>query len=373
MKNTFKLFGIIAVIAVISFSMAGCDNESPATGGGVYTPTSGLYRVTGQAIVAADRVELNLGLANLVTSTALHVNENPGTFILLVGHNVIVSPATANFEEGVHLTVVGIGGRRNITRQGAGTLFTVNGPNRSLTLGDNIDLVGNAGNTLPLVSVQDGGVLTMNYGARIRDNTVTAINQSGGVHVTGAGSTFTMNGGEIFENRATNIGSAAGVRVHDGASFVMHEGAVIRDNTATGGTSGSGVRVGDGASFVMQAGVIRDNTAEGINSGAGVSLYNDDSTFTMLGGEIRRNEATSNTSTAGGVRVSAGTFRIVNGVIYGAGAGAANANIGGTLLLSAEGTATPCTMVGGVFTPSGSPLDNTGTTIRVVDGVRQAN
>ena len=34
MKNTFKLFGIIAVIAVIGFSMAGCDNGSPAGPGG---------------------------------------------------------------------------------------------------------------------------------------------------------------------------------------------------------------------------------------------------------------------------------------------------------------------------------------------------
>ena len=34
MKNVFKLFGIIALLAVIGFSMAGCKNDDDGGGGG---------------------------------------------------------------------------------------------------------------------------------------------------------------------------------------------------------------------------------------------------------------------------------------------------------------------------------------------------
>jgi len=34
MKNKLKLFGIVAVVAVIGFSMVGCDNGNNGGGGG---------------------------------------------------------------------------------------------------------------------------------------------------------------------------------------------------------------------------------------------------------------------------------------------------------------------------------------------------
>ena len=240
--------------------------------------------------------------------------------------------------ENVHLTIAGIGGRRTITRTAAASMFSVNGANRSLTLGDNITLAGNTGNNNALVNVAGGASFTMNAGAQITGNRASAGLQAGGVNVVGAGSTFTMNGGEIFGNTAAGENSGGGVRLAQNALFVMHPGAVIRGNTATG-----------------------------INSAGGVIST---STFRMLGGEIRGNTATGGTSTVGGVRTS-GALQVVTGVIYGEGA---NANTGVTnyvLLLITGGTATLGTMVGGVFTPGGSPLTSTDNTIRVVDGVLQ--
>jgi len=379
MRNTTKLFGIIAIVAVIGLSFASCgDNGGGGGGGGGYTPTAGLYRTTGQTIVAADRVDLDLEDTNLVAAAVAHVNDNPGTFTLLVGADVTVDTATTSLAENVHLTVEGIGGRRTITRSGNGSLFTVNGANRSLTLGDNITLEGHSGNNNLLVNVLAGGSLTMNAGAWITGNTVSGSGTGGAVNVSGAGSTFTMNGGEIFGNTA-NDSAGGGVRVAVEALFVMHEGAVIRDNTATGNNSGGGMRVLSGASFVMHEGaVIRDNEAEGNNSAGGVFVGDTGNTFTMLGGEIRGNEATGATSTVGGVRVNIGAFRMVNGVIYGGDEGDTNSNTGVTnhaLLLAGGGTATLGTMVDGVFTPEDPAvtLGNTDDTIRVEDGVRQPN
>jgi len=432
MKNTFfnsksftnvklqaarlRLAAIIAVIAVIGFSMAGCDNGTTPTptgftvtfnsaggtavasqtgiasggfatapanptrafpGAGLWahpmptattytfnhwsapgqttpfvftTPITGNITLTAQWSPPATPVALDLEDTNLVAAAVTYVNENPGTFTLLVGDDVTVA-SVATLAENVHLTIAGIGGRQTISRTGNGNLFNVNGANRSLTLGDNITLTGHAGNTLAVVNVDAGGRLTMNAGAQITGNTASAANHGGGVDVTGAGSTFTMNGGEIFGNATTGNNSGGGVRIALQATFVMHEGAVIRDNTAEEGNIVAG----------------------------GVHLFNPGSTFRMLGGEIRGNTAmTDGVSAGGGVRISAGTFQVVTGVIYGGDEGA-NSNTGSTnnaLVIVTNGTVTLGTMADGVFTPSmyeGNPvtLDNDDDTIEVINGVRQ--
>ena len=251
MRNTTKLFGIIAIVAVIGLSFASCGDN----GGGGYTPTAGLYRGTLPNLVAADRVADVA--ANNVAAAVAYVNDNVGTFTLLVGAPVTVT-AAQSLANGVHLTVAGIGGRQTITRQGTGILFNLSGVNRSLTLGDNITLTAAANNT-HLVQIAGGTSFTMNAGAQITGNTTAGAN-SAAVNVTGEGSTFTMNGGEIFGNTATGVSSGGGVRVATGALFVMNAGAVIRNNDA-----------------------------EGDSSGGGVLLTSADSIFRMLGGEIRGN------------------------------------------------------------------------------------
>jgi len=341
MRNTTKLFGIIAIVAVIGLFFASCGDNGGGGGGG-YTPTAGLYRGALPNLVAEDRVALGLEDTNLVDAAFIYVNANPGTFTLLVGAPVTRTAAFSPAAN-VHLTIAGIGGRQTITRTANGNLINFMGGNRSVTLGDNITLVGHSGNNNALVNVASGGTFTMNAGAWITGNTTSAGTQSGGVLVNGAGSTFIMNGGEIFGNTA---GAGAG-------------------------TTGGGVRVADGATFVMHPGaVIRNNASEANSSAAGVFMTGAGSIFRMLGGEIRSNTAAGDL-TGGGVRVNLGAFQIVNGVIFGGEEGA-NSNTGtNNALHRAGGTVTLGTMVDDVFTPGDSPvtLDSTVDTIRVVNGV----
>jgi len=161
-------------------------------------------------------------------------------------------------EAGVHLTVAGHGARRTVNRTGNGNLFNLNGTDRSLTLGDNITLAGHEGNTVALVNVVGGASLTMNAGAWITGNTASQTFQGGGVHISGAGSTFTMNGGEIHGNSATAAASGGGVCIGPNSAFAMHTGAVIRGNTDTGGSSAGGVNLA--GTLTMHGGVIKGNT-----------------------------------------------------------------------------------------------------------------
>ena len=176
-----RFAGIIAIAAVIGLLMAGCGDGA----GGGYTPTAGLYRITGQTIVAADRVDTVP--ANNVTAAVAHVNANPGEYTLLVGADTdLPGHATGGFNvSGVNLTIIGIGDERRISLSSNGRMFTVGAAGQtgiSLTIGNNITLVGRnaaaagANNDQTLVLVQNGASLTMNAGAQITGNTATGNN-----------------------------------------------------------------------------------------------------------------------------------------------------------------------------------------------------
>jgi len=424
MKNTFKLFGIIALTAIIGFSMAGCDNGSPAGPGGEPPPTPQGFTVTfnsaGGTIVDSQTGIASGGLATEPTppptrafgpGAGLWANPMPteteytfdgwfapgaatpfvfttpitGNITLtaqwtapatpvaldLEGTNLVAAAvAYVNTNAGAFTLLVGADVTVTATAvlDAAGVDLTVEGigerQTKTRTGTGNLFNVDGANRSLTL-----GNYITLEGYA---DNTVAVVQVA-------AGASLTMNAGaQITGNTASADTQAGGVNVTGtGSTFTMNGGEIF-GNTATGaGTSGGGVRVATNSTFVMQAGaVIRDNTATGINSAGGVSLQAAGSIFRMLGGEIRGNTATGDTSTVGGARISAGNFQVVTGVIYG-GTGA-NANTGYTndALLLVGGTATLGTMVGGVFTPSmyeGNPvtLDSTDETIRVVNGVLQ--
>jgi len=290
--------------------------------------------------------------ANNISAAVLHANSNHASspFTLLLSDDVTVINVLT-IAAGAHLTVVGTDGRRMITRTGNGTIFTLNGANRSLTLGDNITLAGHGGNNAPLVLVQGGASLTMNNGAQITGNTASGNTQAGGVVVTGA-SVFMMNGG------------------------------VISGNASTGTLSGGGVRIAGSASFRMYGGYIENNEARVAFSaiGGGVFLDGEASTFTMLGGTILSNRAPYSSFGAGGVGINSGALRIVSGVIYGsAGMGNANESIGqATLRLGVGAMAHRGTLTGGNWNTAsavelvpGFGSRGTHSTIRVVNGVLQ--
>jgi hypothetical protein len=189
-----------------------------------------------------------------------------------------------------------------------------------------------------------GGTFTMD-GGTIDDNTATGgINSSGGgVHVNSG--SFDMTGGIISGNKAAFGG---GVRMDGAGIFKMSGDAKVIDNTASitpaqgGGVyfNGSGVgsftmedqaeisgniaAIGGGVyvaadTFTMTGGTIGSNTATstGIGTGGGGVYVMGSGTFTMTGGTIGGNTAVQ----GGGVYVMSVTFTkdvpAGTGVIYG--------------------------------------------------------
>ena len=170
----------------------------------------------------------------------------------------------------VSLTIKGDATERSVRLNSRGSLFTVES-GVTLTLGNNVTLLGRSDNTKSLVRVNSGGTLIMESGSKITGNTNTvwdyqysASASSGGVFVYGG--TFTMNGGAISGNTSSSSYSGGGVYVYNG-TFTMNGGA-ISGNTASASSfySGGGVYVNYGT-FTMSGGAISGNTGY---SGGGV-------------------------------------------------------------------------------------------------------
>ena len=180
-------------------------------------------------------------------------------------------------------------------------------------------------NTSPLVQV-NGGTLTMGAGAVLRNNRA-----SSGAAVYVNSGTFTMNNGEITGNTATSNGGG----VYNSSTFTMNGGEIYSNNSSSngGGVYSSGT-------FTMNGGKIYSN-----NSSSGGGVYATSGTFTMNNGEITDNTATSN---GGGVNsYSNSTFTMNNGKISDNKA----ANGGGVYnYYSSSSNSNPFTMSGGKIT-----------------------
>ena len=151
------------------------------------------------------------------------------------------------------------------------------------------------------VYVHANGTFNLYDGGEIKDNTATQY--GGGVYVGsyGQSGTFHMYGGKITNNTGTQYGG--GVYVYEG-TFDMDDGEISGNKT---NGPGGGVRVSRmNCVFTMRGGEIRDNTA---SSGGGVSVV-DDGVFTMSGGSITKNKTTG---TGGGVSMNRGGKFTVSG------------------------------------------------------------
>lgn len=138
------------------------------------------------------------------------------------------------------------------------SMFIIGGGSEtaSLTLENNITLLGHADNGEALVTVATNGTFTMEGNSAIKSNT------------------------------SDGSGNAPGGGVYvDGGSFTMKDDSLIDNNQAE--WSGGGVYV-DGGSFDMQGGTISNNMAFS-RDGGGVHVNS--GTFTMLDGTISGNEA----------------------------------------------------------------------------------
>jgi len=305
---------------------------------------------------------------------------NGDDFYIVLGADESVSPVNLNYGKTVRITLMGFGSERTVTLNSNGSMFTVN-TGVTLTLDENITLVGMNGNNASLVQVNTGGTVTMN-GGTIRGNTggwrgihvlggIVTMNggeisgNTGGVSVGGysfeggvfVGGTFTMNGGTISGNTVDGGGGGVDVR---GGTFTMN-GGIISGNTAkfnggggvfvfefgtftmNGGTisgnttpssGGGGICIAYGGIFIMHDGTISKNTTSW-SGGGGVSCSG---IFTMYGGTISGNTTGGMYSDGGGVHVSEGTFTMHGGIISGNTAIGNSSNGGGVYVQGGSGT-----------------------------------
>jgi len=308
---------------------------------GIIQSSPGLYRG-----------EVKIGTQDLAASLAwISTNAvNGDDFYIVLGEDESSPPVNLNYSgRTVGVTLLGYGGERKITLNANGNLFIVNS-GVTLTLGENITLVGRGSNNGALVYLNDGK-LNLNAGAKITGNTVSASASGGGVYVNGTNANFTMNGGEITGNNAsvtaTGFGRGGGVYVNSGI-FAMNGGEIAGNNasaTSSGFSTGGGVFVNTVGSFTMNGGIISGNnvSASQSNLGGGVCVFGN---FTMNGGVITGNTA-SGPGWGGGV-VVLGTLTMHGGVISGNTASRANfGGIGGGVDIDENGT---FTMDGGEIT-----------------------
>ena len=201
-----------------------------------------------------------------------------------------------------------------------------------------------------------GGTITGNLAST--SGTVNAANalnvaNGGAVYLTGAETSFRMQGGYITNNQAFRTvssvpttaamsmpifaGNGGAVHVADGALFIL-DGGTISGNTATASgtapahnvngittlSSGGGVFVTGGSSRMeMHSGLIASNTAAGTiaatssisGNGGGVHIANG-GTFSMSGGSIQQNESTHpapltpSRGNGGGISITDGTMHL---------------------------------------------------------------
>ena len=181
-----------------------------------------------------------------------------------------------------------------------GALFDISGEKANVKL-SNVTIDGkNLSAEAPLIRVSDGGSLTLEEGAVLKNNANCAngIARGGAIYAEGLETTVHMNGGKIESCSAVCGG---GIFLRD-AAFIM-DGGVISGNTTSDvqdqrGTGG-GVCIAYNGTMKMTGGTISGNTAR---NGGGVSAGVDQTdvlketekhlAFTMTGGTISGNKAT---------------------------------------------------------------------------------
>jgi len=135
--------------------------------------------------------------------------------------------------------------------------------------------------------------------------------------VTDAGSSLTLGSASSSDGTLIlsggNLASASdrrGVKISNG-TLVLYD---ITINGFNCSGNGGGVYV-SGGTFTMEGGKISNNTASSSTSNGGGVYVSTSGTFTMSGGEISSNTASGSYSNGGGVYVDGGTFNMSNGKI----------------------------------------------------------
>ena len=279
-------------------------------------------------------------------------NPNYNVFIVIdgpinipAGETTIISPPTTKVNKTI--TLVSRDSSQGIIRRNGfnGLLFNL-ANNTTLILGSitggfdkTLTLDGNNAGTGNLFDIQAGSTLIMNNQAILEYNASTAVNCRG---------SFIMNGGIITNNGSTDT-VGGGVTVS--GVFTMKGGTIGPGNRAS---EGGGINIATNGSVIMENGRIIDNTAA--NTGGGVRINPSGTTFTMSGGEITGNTATS----LGNGVFNAGTFNMSGSAFIDANnhvhlPSGSTITVQGNLSVSVAANIVPASYIPGTAVLSGSP------------------
>jgi len=377
MLQKARLFGIVAFVAAIGFSMAGCRVD-PAPmifdvtvdpgaagvvrGGNHYfaatvwgfpdPPQTVRWEVEGgvEGTQIADSGRLTVAnneTATTITVRAISTSDNgvSGTATVTVlregGGGVIIIPGDTLAESLAWLRVNASSGGSYVVELSGNEMI---GPDPMVV--EEWDDWGNWTQTTTPTLPTDRTNLTITLRGGEAMRTIS-LSDNGNLFVVGSSVTLVLDDNITLMGRHNDNHL---VRVNSGGTLVMKEGARITGNTNT-----------DIWWWDNRSGGVR------VNSGG---------TFEMRGGEIAGNSVGSASSTGGGVHVaSGGMFRISDGVIHGSDAAAelrntATATSSGAALFN-SGTAQRGTFnADGVFSSLGN-LTTINSTLHVTNGVLQ--
>ena len=235
-----------------SKNQVGTSGFSPVSNG-IPTLTPGLYR--GEVKIGNHNLNSSL---SYISSNAVDVDN----FLIILGVNESIEPKTLSYSgKTVEIILTGYENEKIISLNSNGSMFIVNA-GVTLTLDENVTLLGRNNNDLPLLQISLSGALIMRNDSKIKGNTnpIQGTNilagRGGGVYINNGN--LTMNGGEISGNNSVLGG---GVCLLNNSNFIMN-GGIIRGNISS---NGGGVQL-ISSSFTMNGGVINGNTS-GVGGG----------------------------------------------------------------------------------------------------------
>ena len=175
-----------------------------------------------------------------------------------------------------------------------------------------------------------------------------------------------MNGGDIYGNTATSGTNTSGGGVCVAATFNMTGGTIGSSSANNQAKNGGGVCVSNGGSFTLNGGNVIYNTATSgtIANGGGGVYVQAGGTFTFTTGSINNNKASTNNYGSGGGVCMLGTFNWNGGTIH-----TNTAKNGGGIYLGANFTMpSGCELYsntatingGGVYVPAGVTFSMSG-------------
>ena len=276
--------------------------NTAANGSGAAYAEGDFYTVTGNVSFFAQWESLPVTPpgADLAAQLAYIRNyTGDGTvFDIVVNNDVFLGPTSVS-TMGVDITVnirsASPANVRTIQLEGQGHLFSLD-TGVTMRLQD-IVLRGIDWNDRALVAVGNANLI-LNSGAKITENTNIVSREGGGIYVSG-GVLEINEGGEIIENSSNcSQGAGGGIYVNNRGTVTIRGGA-ITGNSATNITwypSGGGIYITDNSTVTMSGGIISRNITG--YYGGGVYIHDSGSSFSK--------RAVSGSSTSGIIYGSAG-------------------------------------------------------------------